>query len=168
MTATVDPKPQTDRHVVCTICDIGCQLRAEVEDGKLKKILPHENPLLARNVCFKGTAAPQIHNHPDRIRVPLKRVGERGEDRWEEISYELAMDEIAEKLRGIVDTHGPEALAVSTSGWNTQVTHGLDRRFMNLLGSPNWISGVALCAGNTAAVSKFTLGWMPFPDIMNT
>ena len=159
---------QTERHVVCTVCDIGCQLRPVVTDGKLTQILPHENPLLAHNICFKGTAAPQIHNHPDRLRVPLKRAGERGEDRWEEISYEQAMDEIAQKLMRIVATHGPEALAVSTSGWNTQVTHGLDRRFMNLLGSPNWISGVALCAGNTAAVNKFTYGWMPFPDIMNS
>ncbi len=168
MTATMEPKEQTDRHVVCTVCDIGCQLRAEVKDGKLKKILPHENPLLARNICFKGTAAPQIHNHPDRLAVPLRRVGERGEDRWEEIPYEQAMDEIAEKLKGIVVKYGTESLAVSTSGWNTQVTHGMDRRFMNLLGSPNWISGVALCAGNTAAVNKLTYGWFPFADIMNT
>ena len=48
--------------------------------------------------------------------------------------------EIADRLRTVVDTYGPEALAVSTSGWNTQTTHGFDRRFMNLLGSPNWIS----------------------------
>ena len=69
--------------------------------------------------------------------------------------------------RTVVAEHGPEALAVSTSGWNTQSTHGLDRRFMNLLGSPNWISGVSLCAGNTAAVNRLTYGWMPFPDIGN-
>ncbi len=154
------------RHVVCSICDIGCQLRAEAVDGRVTKVLPHEHPLLARNVCFKGTAAPRIHNHPDRLRVPLKRVGERGADRWEEITYEQAMDEIAERLAYVVAQHGPEALAVSTSGWNTQVTHGMDRRFMNLLGSPNWISGVAMCAGNTAAVNRLTYGWFPFPDIV--
>ncbi|MEM9514899.1 MAG: molybdopterin-dependent oxidoreductase [Actinomycetota bacterium] len=155
-------------YSVCTICDIGCQLRSVVENGRLKQILPHDSPAVARNICYKGTAAPHIHNHDERLRVPLKRIGERGEDRWEEISYEQAMDEIAERLQAVVDTHGPEALAVSTSGWNTQTTHGFDRRFMNLLGAPNWISGVALCAGNTAAVNRFTYGWMPFPDIGNT
>ena len=72
-------------------------------------------------------------------------MGERGQDSWQEISYEQALDEIAERLQGIVDRFGPEALAVSTSGWNTQTTHSMDRRFMNLLGSPNWISGVELC-----------------------
>tara|TARA_B100001093_G_scaffold346589_1_gene331196 strand:- start:2209 stop:4299 length:2091 start_codon:yes stop_codon:yes gene_type:complete len=124
--------------------------------------------MLARNICYKGTAAPHIHNHAERLRVPLKRVGERGKDNWQEISYEQAMDEIAVKLKGITDSFGPEAFAVSTSGWNTQTTHSMDRRFMNLLGSPNWISGVALCAGNTAAVNRLTYGWFPMPDWGNT
>ena len=158
----------TTKYSICTICDIGCQLRTEAEDGKVSRVLAHDNPMLARNICFKGVAAPHIHNHDDRIRTPLKRVGERGEDRWEEISYEQAMDEIAARLKAVVGQYGPEALAVSTSGWNTQTTHATDRRFMNLLGSPNWISGVALCAGNTAAVNRLTYGWFPQPDYANT
>ncbi len=168
MTATPPAPAERTTHVVCTICDIGCQLRAEAKDGRLSRILPHENPMLARNVCFKGLAAPHIHNHPDRLRAPLRRVGARGEDRWEEVPYETAMDEIAERLQRVVDTYGPEAFVVSTSGWNTQTTHSMDRRFMNLLGSPNWISGVALCAGNTAAVNRLTYGWFPFSDIANS
>jgi anaerobic selenocysteine-containing dehydrogenase len=156
------------KHVVCTICDIGCQLRAVADDGKVTKILPHEHPLLAKNICYKGTAAPQIHNHADRLRTPLKRAGRRGENRWEPISYAQAMDEIAERLQTIVDTRGPEALAVSTSNWNTAVENGMGRRFMNLLGTPNWISGVAMCAGNTAAVNKLTYGWFPIGDFPNT
>ena len=155
-------------YSVCTICDIGCQLRAETEDGKLKRMIAHDNPALARNVCYKGTAAPHIHNHAERLRTPLKRVGERGADQWEEISYEQAMDEIAEKLQKVVAKYGPETLAVSTSGWNTQTTHSMDRRFMNALGTPNYLSGVSLCAGNTAAVNKLTYGWFPFADISNS
>lgn len=160
---------KNDKYVVCTICDIGCQLRALVDgEGRLAKVLQHDNPALAKNVCYKGTAAPRMHNHRDRLRVPLKRVGARGEDKWEEISYEQAMDEIAERLAKVVEQYGPESFAVSTSGWNTQTTHSMDRRFMNLLGSPNWTSGVALCAGNTAAVNKLTYGWFPFGDFANT
>lgn len=155
-------------YSVCSICDIGCQLRAETEDGRLARILPNDNPFLAANICFKGTAAPQIHNHPDRLRTPLKRVGERGDDRWEEISHDRAIAEIAERLGDTIDRHGPESWAVSTSGWNTQTAHGLDRRLMNLVGSPNWISGVAMCAGNTAAVNRLTYGWFPFPDLLST
>lgn len=155
-------------YSVCTICDIGCQLRAETKDGKLSRMVAHDNPALAKNVCYKGIAAPDIHNHAERLTKPLKRVGERGEDKWEEISYEQAIEEIAEKLGKVVDQYGPESLAVSTSGWNTQTTHSMDRRFMNALGSPNYISGVSLCAGNTAAVNKLTYGWFPFADISNS
>ncbi|MFN3235807.1 MAG: molybdopterin-dependent oxidoreductase [Pseudomonadales bacterium] len=156
------------KYSVCTICDIGCQLRTEAEGGKVKRVIAHDNPALANNICFKGVAAPAIHNHKDRLRKPLKRVGARGEDKWQEISYEQAMDEIAAKLKNIVAQYGPESFAVSTSGWNTQTTHAMDRRFMNLLGSPNWISGVSLCAGNTAAVNKLTYGWFPMGDFANT
>ncbi len=156
------------KYSVCSICDIGCQLRTETKDGKVSRVIAHDNPMLANNICFKGVAAPSIHNHPDRLRKPLKRVGERGEDKWEEISYEQAMDEIAERLKKVVNQYGPESFAVSTSGWNTQVTYGADRRFMNLLGSPNWTSGVSLCAGNTAAVNKLTYGWFPMGDFGST
>ena len=48
------------KYSICTICDIGCQMRAETDGGKVTKILPHDNPLLARNICYKGTAAPHI------------------------------------------------------------------------------------------------------------
>jgi anaerobic selenocysteine-containing dehydrogenase len=143
VSGTSSPKKADEKYVVCTVCDIGCQLRASVdEDGKLDKVRQHDNPALAKHICYKGTAAPHIHNHKDRLTVPLKRVGERGEDKWEEVSYEQAMDEIAVKLSAIVKEHGPESFAVSTSGWNTQTTNGMDRRFMNLLGSPNFISGM--------------------------
>ena len=155
-------------YSICSICDIGCQVRTESEDGRVTRVIAHDNPLLAKNICFKGVAAPSIHNAPDRLRVPLKRVGERGENRWQEISYEQAMDEIAERLKKVVDEYGPEGMAVSTSGWNTQTTQAADRRFMNLLGAPNWISGVSLCAGNTAAINRLTYGWFPMGDFQNT
>ena len=44
---------------------------------------------------------------------PLKRAGERGEDKWEQISWDQALDEIAERLQAIKDEYGPEALVVS-------------------------------------------------------
>src|SRR5439155_17353408 len=62
----------------------------------------------------------------------------------------------------------PEGFAVSNSPWNTNVENGSARRFMNLLGSPNWMSGVGLCAGNTAAINRMVYGWFPFPDFFQT
>ena len=76
----------------------------------MTRVIAHDNPLLAKNIRFKGVAAPSIHNAADRLYVPLKRVGGRGENRWQEISYMQAMDEIAERLRKVVDQCGPEGI----------------------------------------------------------
>lgn len=62
-------------------------------------------------------------------------------------------------LSAIIEKYGPESLAVSTLQVNTAVDQGTLRRFMNALGSPNWISGLSMCMGNTAQVHRATLGW---------
>ena len=162
-----DPQVQV-KKAVCTVCDIACQLDVHVRDGRVEKVAPPSNPVFADYYCFKGISAPKLYALPDRLTQPLRRVGPRGSGRWEPVSWEAAMDEIADRLKAVIDRHGPEAFAVSTSNWNTSVENGMGRRVMNLLGSPNWISGVAMCMGNTAAVNKFTLGWFPWPDLLNT
>ncbi len=156
------------KRAVCTVCDIACQLEVHVADGAVQKITPPSNPVVKDNFCLKGVQAHKLYARPERITEPLKRVGERGEGKWETVSWEEAMDDIALKLRAVIDEHGPEAFAVSTSNWNTSVESGMGRRVMNLLGSPNWVSGVAMCMGNTAATNKLTYGWFPWPDLLNT
>ena len=44
------------KYSVCTVCDIGCQLRSAAEDGKVTRVVAHDNPALAPNICYKGTA----------------------------------------------------------------------------------------------------------------
>lgn len=159
------------RRVLCSSCDIYCQVLAEapasglVGDVRVKAIDPR--PLRA-NICMKGVHAPQGFSHAARVLHPLKRVGERGSGQWQQVGWDEALDDIAARLKAVVAQHGPEALAVSTSQWNTQTDNGSGRRFMNLLGSPNWISGVALCAGNTAAINRMVYGWFPYPDYPQT
>jgi acetylene hydratase len=155
-------------NAVCSSCDIGCPLVVESHDGKVVKIGTHDKAPIKDYICMKGANAHVGFTSEQRITKPLKRIGERGGNRWEEISWSQAMDEIAKKLTGVVDRYGPESLAVATSQWNTSNDNGMGRRFMNLLGSPNWISGVALCAGNTAAVNRMTYGWFPYADFNNT
>lgn len=157
-----------EKTVLCASCDIACQLLAEVQSGRVVRVKSHRNPLLRDNICMKGIYAPKGFAHPDRILHPLRRKGARGAGEWQRVSWDEAMGEITERLCRIVETYGPEALAVSTSQWNTSTESGAGRRFLNLLGSPNWISGVALCAGNTAAVNRMVCGWFPFPDFMST
>ena len=157
-----------EKKVICASCDIACSVVAQVEKGQVVKVRSSDNPIFKDNICMKGIFAPKGFAHPERVRYPLRRVGERGSGEWERVSWESALDDIGTRLRGVIDTYGPEAWAVSTSQWNTSTDYGLGRRVMNHVGSPNWISGVALCAGNTAAINRLTYGWFPFPDYAST
>jgi len=162
------PQPTREAALICASCDIACPVVAVVEGDRVVRIKSHDKPSLRDNICMKGIQAPRSFNHPDRLMHPLRRVGERGSGQWERVSWATALDDIAERLQRVVDRYGPEALAVATSPWNSSVDNGVCRRFMNLLGSPNWISGVALCAGNTAAINRMTYGWFPQPDYGKT
>jgi anaerobic selenocysteine-containing dehydrogenase len=161
----------TERRVLCSGCDIYCQVVAEVPEsglvGEVRVKALDPRPLKA-NICIKGVHAPAGFSHAQRVLHPLKRSGPRGSGQWLQVSWDEAMDDIAQRLSTIVAAYGAEALAVSTSQWNTQTDNGAARRFMNLLGSPNWISGVALCSGNTAAINRMVYGWYPYPDYPNT
>lgn len=158
----------TAKSVLCASCDISCQLVAEVRDGRVVRVRASDNPIMRDNICMKGIYAPKGFAHPDRILHPLRRVGERGSGRWERVAWDTAMDDIAARLAQVIERYGAEGMAVSTSQWNTSTESGSGRRFMNLIGAPNWISGVALCAGNTAAINRMVYGWFPQPDYSAT
>ncbi len=158
----------TIRRTICTCCDAHCSVVTESRNGRVVRVRSSDNPIFRDNICMKGIVAPKGFANPNRILHPLKRVGERGSGEWQQVTWEEAMADIGSRLKGIIADHGPEAWAVSTSQWNTCTDHGLGRRLMNHVGSPNWTSGVALCAGNTAAVNRFTYGWFPFGDFQNT
>jgi anaerobic selenocysteine-containing dehydrogenase len=160
--------PTAEKYVVCSSCDAGCLLKAEVRDGEVVRVKTTAVPPLRLNICIKGVYAPKNFSHPSRLLYPQRCVGQRGSGRWERVTWDEALDGIAERLQRIVARHGPEAFAVSNSPWNTNVENGACRRFMNLLGSPNWTSGVALCAGNTGAINRMVYGWFPFPDFFQT
>ncbi|SEQ38170.1 Anaerobic selenocysteine-containing dehydrogenase [Solimonas aquatica] len=163
------PRPGVEtRKALCASCDIACSVVTEVQKGRVTRVRSSDNPLFKDNICVKGITAPKNFANPERVLYPQRRVGERGSGQWQRVSWEEAMADIGARLKTIIAQHGPEAWAVSTSQWNTGTDHGLGRRIMNHIGSPNWISGVALCAGNTAAVNRLTYGWFPWPDYDNT
>ena len=156
------------KQVVCSSCDGFCPIAVKVVDGRAVKVQTRDHPIFKDVLCMKGAFAPKHFAHPDRILHPLKRIGERGDGQWEQVSWDQAMDEIAEKLKAVIDKHGPEAFAVAQSNATGINDSGLGRRFMNHVGTPNWISGVAYCAGNTAAVNRYVYGWFPRGDILNS
>lgn len=163
------PRPGvTTKRAICTTCDVMCSVVTESMNGRVVRVRSSDNPIFRDNICMKGIVAPKGFANPNRILHPLKRVGERGSGKWEQVTWEDAFADIGSRLKAIIAEHGPEAWAVSTSQWNTGTDHGLGRRLMNHIGSPNWTSGVALCAGNTAAINRYTYGWFPTSDYANT
>ncbi len=143
------------KHVICTVCDNYCPLKANVVGGVLQGLEPYEDP---KAICFKAHSWKEHINHPDRILHPMKNVGTRGAQRWVPISWDQALDEIAARLRQIIGTYGPESVAVSSLRGNVSGDQGMIRRFMNLIGSPNFISGLHMCEGNTLQVHRATFG----------
>jgi len=101
----------------CAMCGITCGLEMYVEDNRIQKIRPDKaNPRSQGYCCRKGRSSIHWQYHSDRLKYPLKRVGERGEGKWERISWDQAMTEISAKLGEILEKHGPRAFAIQGIG----------------------------------------------------
>ena len=95
-------------------CHGGCGVLAHVEDGKLVKIEGDpDHPMNRGRLCSRCLAMTQYVDHPERLRSPRIRVGERGENKWRDISWDEAFDYIEEKMGKIREEHGPESMIFS-------------------------------------------------------
>jgi len=95
------------RKTICMWCHDHCRVAVYVKAGQLLKVEEDkEHPrsrLLKRTVraCPRARSAAEWFYHPERLNYPLKRAGERGEGKWQELSWNEALDEIALKLTEI-------------------------------------------------------------------
>ncbi|MEK8015537.1 MAG: molybdopterin-dependent oxidoreductase [Candidatus Parabeggiatoa sp.] len=148
---------------VCRICHGGCSMLLSVKNGKLIKVKPAESPFNRGQMCIKGHYTPEMMYHPSRLLSPLKRIGNRGENKWQEIDWDTALDEIADKLDNIRRTLGPESIALGQGTGRHHYTHVI--RFANSLGTPNWYEpGLANCLLPRIMVNQFTYGGFVVAD----
>ncbi|MBU0492418.1 MAG: molybdopterin-dependent oxidoreductase [Chloroflexi bacterium] len=97
---------------VCQLCPAGCGIRVRVVKGLAVKVEGNpRNPNNQGRVCPKGQASLQLLYNPDRVQTPLKRVGERGEGRWQAISWDEAIGAVASQLLALRLAGTPERLA---------------------------------------------------------
>ena len=97
----------------CVMCAQNCGLEVWVEDNRMAKVRPDKDNLRSQGyICRKGLNVAYHQHHDQRLTHPLKRVG----DNFEKISWDQAIDEIAQKLRTIVDQHGPKSMAYMGGG----------------------------------------------------
>jgi anaerobic selenocysteine-containing dehydrogenase len=150
-------------------CHNACRLAAEVEGDRLLSVEPDEtfpgtkSSYPITKGCPRRRNAVEYFYHPGRLNVPLKRAGARGENQWQQISWDDAFSEIGARLKKIIERHGPEAVA-TTSG--TGRTHDeIRQRFFNLLGSPNHTGAGQICYGPFCVMSHVLFGWRLFPVV---
>lgn len=155
------------RKSTCYFCHMNCGMLVEVEDGKAISVLGDpEHPFNQGSQCPRGASALKHLNHPGRINYPLKRVGNRGEGKWKRISWDEALDEIAQKLEAIRQESGAEAVA--SVGGTSRTDDWARRRFFNLFGSPNICHTAPVCWIPNFLAETAIMGWSAFdPEVFS-
>jgi anaerobic selenocysteine-containing dehydrogenase len=125
----------------CVLCGLNCGLEVVTERSKISKVRgDRESPRSKGYFCRKGANVAYFQNNPERLKYPLKRVG----DHFERISWNTALDEIAAKIRATLQTHGPKSFAYmggGGQGCHFQALFGVP--FLHGLGSKNYYSALA-------------------------
>jgi anaerobic selenocysteine-containing dehydrogenase len=134
-----------------------CGSFVTVAGGRVTKIGPNAaHPHSRGAFCVKGIlGAPGWTYHERRLLHPLRRIGARGEGRWERVSWDEALDQMADRLAAVRERWGPRALvgAVSGAAFSRGATIAL---LLRSLGSPNWMINQDLCGGCRAVSDRLT------------
>ena len=126
---------------------MNCGVIAHVEDGKVVRVEGNpEFPTNKGGICPRGLSATQLLYDPNRLQYPLKRVGERGEGKWERISWDEASKITATRLNEIKDEYGAKTVAfLRGEAPAFDIWLGLWTRLTISFGSPNYSSPSNVC-----------------------
>jgi anaerobic selenocysteine-containing dehydrogenase len=142
----------------------GCGILVHVENGRITKIEGDpDSPLNRGTICSKGLAQIERLNHPDRLKYPLKRTGERGQGKWARISWDEALETIVEKIKQTIDRDGPRSISFA-QGTPKGLELFLLLRMANLLHVPNISTPGHVCHMPRETASTLTCGFFPVPD----
>lgn len=163
-----------DKPGFCTLCRSRCGTTVTVAGGQLVSVRPNPAHPTGKAMCPKGRAAPEIAHSARRLTTPLRRTTPRGaaDPAFKPISWDEALDEIAEKLNAIRAESGPEAVAFAvTSGSSSSMSDALDwvQRLIRSFGSPNTIFATEVCNWHKDHAHAFTFGCgIPTADYLNS
>ena len=147
----------------CPLCVSRCGARATVEDGTLLALKPDPSHPTGKALCVKGKAAPDIVHHPERLLHPLRRTTPKdaADPGWEQITWDEALDAVAEHLTAAAATHGPESVAFSSSSPSTSaISDSIDfvQRLIRAYGTPNFCTYMELCGWGRYLAPLYTFG----------
>lgn len=139
---------------VCMWCRGFCHVKVHLANGELIKIEEDPEypirPFPPVRGCIRAQTARENFYHPDRLSYPLKRASERGEGKWNHISWDQALDEIAESLAKIRDESGPESVASAKGTMRT--CDEFRSRFFSFIWQPKYLR------------SRYYMLWTPNPN----
>ena len=127
----------------CISCHGGCGVKVTTEDGVIVHIEGNPDSLTRGTMCAKGLSSIQHIDNPFRVKYPIKRSGPKGSGKWERISWDEALDTIAEKMKNAIEEFGPHTIAISQGtgrGYNRYV-----HRMARSLGTANIITPGYVC-----------------------
>ncbi|MET4693939.1 DMSO/selenate family reductase complex A subunit [Endozoicomonas lisbonensis] len=145
-TASADTK-KTETKTTWSACMVNCgsrcALRVHTTDGVITQVESDnrgDDKTFGQHqirACLRGRSIKHRVYNPDRLKYPMKRIGERGEGRFERISWDEALDLLADKMKHIIDAYGNDSIfftyGTGTQGYRTDGQHAL-HRLMNMLG----------------------------------
>ena len=131
-----DPNTNGDRIVpsFCELCFWKCGILAHVKDGRVTKIKGNpRDPLSRGRLCPRGAGGTGLLYDPDRLKRPMIRVGSRGSQSFEEVSWDAALNEVAENFESIKSRDGASALPLCSHGYGGNWM----KHLFHAYGSPN-------------------------------
>jgi thiosulfate reductase/polysulfide reductase chain A len=140
----------------CDLCFWKCGLLAYVKDGELWKVEGNpKDPLSNGRLCPRGSGGVGAHYDKERLKSPLIRKSERGEEKWVEVTWYEAFDYIADKMNKIKAQYGPESVALFSHG----IGGSFLKHMMRAYGSPNETApSFAQCRGPREVGFELTFG----------
>ncbi len=149
------PAADEVKTTTCYMCACRCGIEVFLKNGKVRYIQGNRShPINKGVICGKGAAGIMQHYSPARLRAPLKRVGERGSGKFEEISWDEAL-RIAANWLSTTRAKDPSRFALFTGRDQSQALTGW---FAQQYGTPNFAAHGGFCSVNMAAAGLYTIG----------
>ncbi|MGE5265447.1 MAG: molybdopterin-containing oxidoreductase family protein [Acidobacteriota bacterium] len=149
----------TEVRTVCRSCHGGCGVIATVKDNRVIKVEGDpESPISHGTLCSKGLSITQVVYHPDRITHPMKKTATG----WQRITWDEALDTIADKFKQVIAEFGPESIVVGQGTGRDYESHLY--RFANNLGTPNVLTAGHMCYVSRVGSTLITCGTLPIAD----
>jgi len=162
MTRKTKHASDSEERIITTMCNSHCAgaciFKVHVKDGVIRRIETDDGEEPQLRACLKGRAYRQRVYAPDRLKYPLRRIGKRGEGKFERISWDEALETVARELIRVRDTYGPAAIVLKSSAGDSTFLHGSlpFQKVLSLIGgfSTKW-GGNSFEQGTFAELATF-------------